>query len=145
MKVPRATSDAPRKSTRPAPTLSATAPAKGCVRPHHSWPKAKARLMLPTPRPVAVLSGLRNSPVVWRVPMVRAKVRAAASSTSQNIHCRRCVGLALVIGFSIGNRGQQVEAFFDQAMQLDDAARAEHLVDALLRHSPAPLCLLTFF
>ena len=30
---------------------SATAPANGCVRPHHSWPKANARLMLPRPEP----------------------------------------------------------------------------------------------
>ena len=63
MKVPSATSSTPSSSTRPAPTLSAMAPAKGCVSPHHSWPKAKARLMLPTPSPVEVFSELRNRPM----------------------------------------------------------------------------------
>ena len=60
--VPSATSEAPTSSTRPAPTLSAMAPANGYVRPQNSWPKANARLMLhsPSPRPVAVLSGPRN-------------------------------------------------------------------------------------
>ena len=72
MIVPAATSSTPSSSTRPAPTRSATAPAKGCVSPHQSWPKAKARLMLPTPSPVAVLSEPRKRPIVWRVPMVSA-------------------------------------------------------------------------
>ena len=39
--------------------------------------------MLPTPNPVDVFIGLRNRPIVWRVPMVSAKVPAVASSTSQ--------------------------------------------------------------
>ena len=34
--VPSATSSTPTNSTRPAPTRSATAPAKGCVSPHQS-------------------------------------------------------------------------------------------------------------
>ncbi len=72
MKVPSATISTPTKSTRPAPILSAMAPAMGCVRPHHSWPKAKARLMLPMPRPVAVFSGLTNNPMLWRTPVVSA-------------------------------------------------------------------------
>ena len=83
MKVPSATSTTPVTSTRPVPTRSAIAPANGWVNPHQSWPKANARLMLPTPRPVAVFIGLMKRPMVWRVPMVRAKVPAAASSTSQ--------------------------------------------------------------
>ena len=82
MKVPMATSSTPVSSTRPVPTLSAIAPAKGCVSPHHSWPKAKARLICPRPRPVAVFSEPRNRPIVWRVPMVSANTPAAASSTS---------------------------------------------------------------
>ena len=82
MRVPAATSSTPMKSTRPAPILSAMTPANGCVSPHHNCPNAKARLMLARPRPVAVFSGDRNSPMVWRVPMVSAKVPAAASSTS---------------------------------------------------------------
>jgi hypothetical protein len=53
--VPSATSSTPTTSTRPAPTRSATMPANGCVSPHQSWPKAKARLMLASPRPVLVL------------------------------------------------------------------------------------------
>ena len=84
MKVPSATSSTPASSTRPAPMRSATAPANGCVRPQNSWPKAKARLMLPRPSPVEVLIGERNRPMVWRVPIVSAKVPAAASSTSQS-------------------------------------------------------------
>jgi len=59
--------------------LSAIAPANGCVRPQNSWPNANARLMLPSPSPVAVLSGPRNKPIDWRVPIVSAKVPAAAS------------------------------------------------------------------
>ena len=101
MKVPSATSSAPANSTLPAPTLSAMAPANGWVRPHQSWPKAKARLMLPRPRPVAVLSGERNRPMVWRVPMVRAKVPAAASSTSQKAMRRPSRFVALLIDISI--------------------------------------------
>ena len=84
MKVPSATSSTPASSTRPAPMRSATAPANGWVRPQNSWPKANARLMLPSPSPVEVLIGERNRPMVWRVPMVSAKVPAAASSTSQS-------------------------------------------------------------
>ena len=84
MKVPSATSSTPMKITRPVPMRSATAPAKGCVSPHQSWPKAKARLMLPMPRPVEVFSADRNRPMVWRTPMVSAKVPAAASSTSHS-------------------------------------------------------------
>ena len=82
MKVPSATRLTPTNSTRPAPTLSAIAPAKGWVKPHHSCPKANARLMLPKPSPVEVLSELKNRPMVWRVPMVKAKQPAAASRTS---------------------------------------------------------------
>ena len=84
MKVPSATSSTPSNSTRPAPTWSAIAPANGCVSPHHSWPKAKARLMLPMPSPVDGVQRPRNRPMVWRVPMVSAKVPAAASSTSHS-------------------------------------------------------------
>ena len=62
--VPSATSMIPASSTRPVPILSAIAPANGWVSPHQSWPNANARLMLATPRPVDVLSGLRNSPIV---------------------------------------------------------------------------------
>jgi len=84
MKVPSATSSTPIRITRPVPIRSATAPAKGCVSPHHSWPNANARLMLPMPSPVEVLSALKNSPIVCRVPMVMANVPAAASSTSHS-------------------------------------------------------------
>ena len=87
--VPSATSSVPANSTRPAPTRSAMAPAKGCVRPHQSWPKAKASPMLPRPRPVAVFSGDTNRPMVWRVPMVRAKMPPAAASTSRNVEASR--------------------------------------------------------
>ena len=88
MKVPSATIKMPTSRMRPTPALSAMAPAKGCVRPQKIWPKAKARLMDAKPRPVEVLSELRNSPMVWRVPMVRPNVPAAASSTSQTATCR---------------------------------------------------------
>ena len=84
MKVPKATSSTPASSTRPAPMRSATAPANGCVSPQNSCPKANARLMLPRPSPVEVLIGDRNRPMVWRVPMVSAKVPAAANSTNQS-------------------------------------------------------------
>jgi hypothetical protein len=84
MMVPSATSSTPMKITRPVPMRSATAPAKGCVSPHQSWPKAKARLMLATPSPVEVLSADRNRPIVCRTPIVRAKVPAVASNTSHS-------------------------------------------------------------
>ena len=58
--VPMATSIRPSSSTRPAPKRSATMPAKGWVRPHHSWPTPNARLMLARPRPVAVLMTLQE-------------------------------------------------------------------------------------
>ena len=86
MKVPNAISSVPMKSTRPAPILSAMAPANGCVSPHHNCPNAKARLMLARPRPVAVLSGDRNRLMVCRVPMVSANVPAAASITSHRAY-----------------------------------------------------------
>jgi hypothetical protein len=44
--------------------------------------------MLPTPKPVAVLRGLMNKPMVWRVPIVNASVPAAASNTSQTAQTR---------------------------------------------------------
>jgi len=83
MTVPAAINSMPTISTRPAPILSATAPANGCVRPHHNCPNANARLMLPIPRPVALFNGLRKSPIVWRVPIVMANAPPAASRTSQ--------------------------------------------------------------
>ena len=49
--VPSATSSTPTNSTRPVPMRSATMPANGCVSPHHSWPNAKARLMLADAEP----------------------------------------------------------------------------------------------
>ncbi len=50
-------------STPATITRSATMPANGCVRPHHSCPNAKARLMPPSPRPVCVFKVLRNNPI----------------------------------------------------------------------------------
>ena len=64
MNVPTATSSMPTSSTLPGPPLSATAPAKGCASPQKIWPKAKARLICARPKPVAVLMGLKNSPMV---------------------------------------------------------------------------------
>ena len=84
--VPSATRLTPINSTRPAPTRSANAPAKGCVSPHQSWPKAKARLMLAMPRPVAELTSDRKRPIVCRVPIVSAKVPAAASRIIQTAY-----------------------------------------------------------
>src|SRR3954470_2679059 len=112
MKVPIISSTTPTASTRPAPYLSASAPAKGCVRPHHNCPKAKARLMLPRPRPVDVFIDERNSPMLWRVPIVSAKVPAAASSTSQNA-TRRTL-FASVMQLSFGDVRQQVLALVQQ-------------------------------
>ena len=105
--VPSATRAAPISNTRPAPSLSAMAPANGWVRPQNSWPKANARLMLPSPSPVAVLSGPRNSPIDWRVPIVSAKVPAAASSTSQtgqSLGARPVGGVARAVSVMVGLR-----------------------------------------
>ena len=101
MKVPNATSSTPASNTRPVPTFSANAPANGCVSPHHNWPNANARLMLPRPRPVEVLRALRNRPMLWRVPMVSANVPAAASNTSQTAACPGALPAPRVLSIAV--------------------------------------------
>lgn len=93
MNVPSATRETPINSTRAVPIRSAIAPANGCVRPHQSCPNANATLIEPSPKPVVVFSGDRNRPIVWRTPIVSAKVAPAASNTSQNAG----IALALVV------------------------------------------------
>jgi hypothetical protein len=68
--VPTASITPPRAITRPGPYLSATAPKTGCATPHISCATAITKLMVATPRPVAVFSGDRNRPLVRRVPVV---------------------------------------------------------------------------
>ena len=146
MKVPNATSDTPSSNTRPAPTRSAKAPANGCVSPHHNCPNAKARLIPPTPKPVAVFSELRNKPMVWRTPMVRAKVPAAANSTNQTASGLRAEGAegavevgrasdivnssftcVIAVNFFFWGR-QQRQGFLDKGMQGHHALYAQGLV-----------------
>ncbi len=81
--VPAASISAPRMMTRIEPYLSATAPKIGCATPHMNWPTASAKLIDAMPRPVAVLIGDRNRPMVWRAPMVIIMMAAAASISAQ--------------------------------------------------------------
>jgi hypothetical protein len=84
MKVPKATSSTPASSTAPRADAVGHGAGEGLRQPPEQLPKANARLMLPRPSPVEVLIGDRNRPMVWRVPMVSAKVPAAANSTNQS-------------------------------------------------------------
>ena len=52
--------------------------------------------------------------MLWRAPIVSAKVPPAASITSQNVAWRT---FASVIGPSVGDVRQQVLAFVEQRMQ----------------------------
>src|SRR3989344_446870 len=151
MKVPSATSATPSRITRPVPMRSATAPANGCVSPHHSWPNAKARLMLPMPNAVEVLSADRNRPMVRRVPMVSAKAPAAASSTSHS--ASGAADLAATGGVSLfvmpsllhWQCCQQIERVVHQRMQGHHALHAQRFIQRELRSLPVALRLGTFF
>ena len=88
MKVPSATSSTPTNSTRPAPTLSAIAPANGCVSPHQSCPKANARLMLAQPQAGGrVQRAQEQAPWSAACPSSARRCRPPASRTSQMLHC----------------------------------------------------------
>ncbi len=80
---PPASSSAPSTITRAGPYLSAMAPKMGCEAPHMNWPMASAKLIVATPRPVAVFRGDRNRPVVRRAPMVIIRIALAARIRSQ--------------------------------------------------------------
>ena len=140
--VPTATSSTPTTSTRPAPMRSATIPASGCVRPHHSWPKAKARLMLAMPSPVWVLSAPRKRPIDWRAPIVSAKVPAAASSTSQRAGAtrdRRAAAASVIASLRGGCRLEPLQAFVDQRVQPRHPLLAQGGVERELRLLPGAL------
>src|SRR3974390_2524404 len=62
---------------------SARSPKSGCAAPQANWPTASAKLMVTIPRPVDVLSGETNRPIVWRRPTVTAMIAAEASTIVQ--------------------------------------------------------------
>ena len=69
--------------TLAGPYLSAIAPKMGWEAPHISWATAMAKLMVATPRPVEVLMGDRNRPVVRRAPIVIIRMALAARISIQ--------------------------------------------------------------
>src|SRR5258706_14954738 len=119
---------------------SATMPASGCVRPHQSWPKANARLMLASPRPVAVFTLPRNRPIDWRAPMVSAKLPPAASSTRAIGGRLRCGADPAVGSFIVGLRFiEELQTVIENRVQCRHLLRAEALVQRQLRLFPGPL------
>src|SRR5687768_9107588 len=98
-------------------------PASGCVKPHHNWPNANARLTAARPRPVWVLMLPTNRPIDWRAPIVSAKVPAAASNTSSS--GRFASSFILGILWLIGQHGH---AAIEQRVQGHDRVVAQLLV-----------------
>lgn len=69
-------------------------PQKGCAAPQVSWLTATAKLMVAMPRPVAELSGDRNSPNTERDPMVIARSATAAAVTARAVDTLRACMLS---------------------------------------------------
>ncbi len=81
--VPPASKKAPSTMTLAEPHLSATAPNTGWAAPQTNWPMAMAKLIEAIPRPVEVLIGDMNKPVVKRAPMVIIRMAEAARISIQ--------------------------------------------------------------
>lgn len=84
-------------------------------------PIGKGQADAPIPSPVDVLSALRDRPMVCRVPMVIAKVAAAANSTSQTASGLREAkegGVSVMVRSGIQfSGGQQGQGLLNQRMQ----------------------------
>ena len=81
--VPMATSIIPMNKTRPGADWVRKGAGKRLRLTPPQLSKSKRQADAANPKPVEVLSALKNKPMVWRVPIVSANVAAAPPRTSQ--------------------------------------------------------------